>query len=523
MRKPVYADFVEVRVFIEGVLFPYAKSISVSSTRSSVSCSIEVPPSIKLRPEEWAGATCHIFYANKRVYDKFGPSSPNSISDWPILFQGELVGSSHQNTVSSENVVLEFTGHSKHFDQTLLFYYSPDRENPLNVINQAMFLGNTQIDLDFSGVISRTSTILATLQNRLDKIDSIDTNRNIAFTSIILDILRQARDRHITFKIFDDKLKLTSRFASYVDPDIKNMITLEILRNIIDQKFQALDSNTSLMRIMEIATNYLKYDWVHIPQPHLRKRAYELVETQPDAQTSRLPSTVDAAVSKLVSNFKQGLRSIDIEGGIVSIPPNVTRTHNLLSKEEFTRWVYMVIDSGGVSDDGAVSDAVQKVIDSGMFVSIHQARGKQDSAPKKPNEIDSVIQDINSGDPGDDNPINVIDLLKKDQDELTTRDELNEFVVVPNMQFSQPPRCNVIMPYNLTSYGMVRSHTTEPTRLYGRFHFSPDKGEDLVEWYLAPSSQCFYYTDDDNISKFSAAYQDYVDNIGPVGLSEGDY
>lgn len=511
MKKPVYADFIETRVFIEGVLFPYAKSITVMDGQNSVSCRIEVPPSVKLKAEEWTGATCHIFYANKRVFEKFGNADNTSPSDWPILFQGELVGTTSQKTVASENVSLEFTGHAKHFDQTILYFYDPNRENPANVTNQSMFLGNKEIEVDFDGVISRSTGILATLQDRIEALEDKDTDRNIAFTSIVMDILRQARDRHIAFHIFDDKFKLSTRFAAYTDPDIKEVLNLEMMRNLIDQQSQALDSNTPLTRILEIATEHMKYNWLHISQPQRRTSAYASMRGGiPTFDSSGV--NVQAAVNSAIQQYRTRPSNITIMGESVSFPPGFDFRFRSISKEEFVRRTSQLIENNSLT----AAEAIQELINLNIFVK-EPSRSPEN---KVTDDVDLSLQAVQQEQEKDSDQEKIIELMEEDQRELINRDELNEFTVVPNMQFSQPPKCNVILPMNLTSYGITRSNMAEPTRLYGRAQFAPGGGDTLVEWYLAPSSQCYYYLNSDNVSKFNTAYQDFFEDMDLTDLTE---
>lgn len=526
--KPVYADKIEVRVFFEGVLFPYAKTISVISSPESVSCQIEVPPSIRLKQEEWAGMTCHIFYANNRVRELFGDARDGFPSNWPILFQGELTGESKQTSVSSESVVLDFSGHSKHFDQTLLYFYDMNRENSIHVTNVSMFLGNTSIEWDFDGLISRSTQILTTLAQRSEDLN-LDTERNIAFTSVVLQILRSASERHTTFRLFDNKFKLSNRFAAYIDPDVKTILTLEMMRSLIDTRAQALTSETPLTAVLEIATNLMKYNWNHIPQPQLRTAARERLlkdqaELSPEDQVKRDAQTIYNNLNKLIDTFRKyaisQYKQIPMGEITLSLPENYDTRKKEISRSEFIDRAFKLLQTSSMREIDAFVELITveylfpgKPAEPRSEENSTPQISKEDASRGLAEENQTKIEDNKNNSEASKN---VIELLDVDQNSLQYRDELNEFIITPNMQFAQPPKCNVILPIHMTGYGMRRNYMSEPTRLYGKMQFVPAGEKDastVVEWYLAPSSSAYYYVNDSNNSKFNAAYNDFYNSI----------
>ncbi|NIR92695.1 MAG: hypothetical protein GWO08_03225, partial [Gammaproteobacteria bacterium] len=208
-QRQVYTDTVKLRVFFEGVLFPYVKSVTVTESEGTVSAQVEVPPSLKLQPDQLAGMTCHIFYANKRVLTSLeqdpGDNSEPFASGWPILFQGELSGESISTTVQSENVVLTFVSHARHFEQTQLYFYDVSRQDnnaAIEAKRMAAFLGNIQINLEASGTnLDKRTQILTTLSRRIGELEQ-DTDRNIAFTATVLELLRSTGEQHAVFNFF---------------------------------------------------------------------------------------------------------------------------------------------------------------------------------------------------------------------------------------------------------------------------------------------------------------------------------
>jgi hypothetical protein len=69
---------------------------------------------------------------------------------------------------------------------------------------------------------------------------------------------------------------------------------------------------------------------------------------------------------------------------------------------------------------------------------------------------------------------------------------LNEFASTPNLDFSQPPRCNVITPFNMTNFGIQVDFFAAPTRIYGIAMILDNAsgaisgGSAIPKWFVAP-------------------------------------
>ncbi|MFB6375489.1 MAG: hypothetical protein ABEN55_20765, partial [Bradymonadaceae bacterium] len=275
MSRQVYPDTVEVRPFIEGVYFPYASSIQITDSPQRVMCQLEVPPSTHLRPEEMAGATLHIFYANKRVLQKEGKAHPNRPSTWPILFQGELAGEMQRESVQNRQTTLKFTSHTRHFEQTRLFHVHPERGNKsgnsLAAVDETkIFMGNTEISFEYSQYTKATQ-LWTELYEVIKNIGQASEGRNIAYGESILRIMRMAIKAHPIFSIFNNRLKLDQRFAAYADPDLKTLVGLKTLQKVFNKRAQQLPTFAPLMQFINIINNICKYQFNHIAQPKLRR------------------------------------------------------------------------------------------------------------------------------------------------------------------------------------------------------------------------------------------------------------
>lgn len=453
--KPIDVDVVHVRVFLEGVLFPYVSRIQITDTPGSNSCSITIPPSHKLRIEEWVGATLHVFYANKRVLEnveEFGANDRTRASRWPILFQGELASESSQLTVNAEYQTINFVGHGRHWSQTHIFNYNPEREGKgLNAAfskEAALLMGNKEYQLEVGAVgLAKHSQLFNRLTELQDRMDD-ELGRNIAYTTTILEILKMARDVHPLFKSFDDRFRLVNRFAAYADPDVHKVLDSELFKQIVSNRIDELPSEASLMTIMNLAISILKYDWNHFSQPILRDSAYKNLDKY-------LSGSGQKTVSQRVDDVAQDIiRSVNEKAEVAA---------------KMTSGLYV--------PDVPSQGPIQSVESYNPYMS-EDAR-----------ELDKYAQDL-----------------------LKYRDELNEFAVTPNMEFSSPPVCNVFAPSNVQGYGISRNFLQEPTRLVGFVSYAGDDSE-ITEWHVAPSSQTFKSAESYGIFSSNAAANAYKNSV----------
>lgn len=519
-QRQVYTDTAKIRVYFEGVLFPYAKSVVITEGIGNVSAQIEVPPSVRLLSEQWTGMMCHVFYANKRVLSEYPDpgNAPPPAEGWPILFQGELSGESSNASVQSENVMLTFASHSRHFDQTLLYFYDPARNaSVVDIEKQAHFIGNSRINIDTAGTLSRRTQILTSMTRRIGEMDQ-DTERNIAFSSTVLELLRTTGDQHAMFNYFDKKLKLSKRFAAYADPDVGNILKLNQLKHLVDQRAQALPSFTSVMQLLDIATGIMKYNWNQLSQPRLRptqqvdqieesaedvaEKIYNSAKTLIDkGLVSRGPFQMDVGNISLPADYAERVRNTQgsdvVEAGIIPIRSFVNKV--------FLQYIDLVDRLGG-DDSSLLTQAFQDTVDSYNFPTYGDI--EEPETDEGDTIGDQPAPDFSGNSDGEE--VEVEQLLKIDQALLQERDELNEFTVTPNMEFAQPPKCNVLFPASFTNYGLNRNAFQEPTRLYARVNIAPasqDQQQTAIEWYIAPTAQAYHLLTNSGLTRYQDAYE----------------
>lgn len=542
--REVKTNFVNVSVWLEGVLFPFAKSVSVNYSPEGATCQIDIPPSSTVRPERWAGMMVHVFFATPDVLAHFNTNydhrarltNPEDLG-WPILFQGEVRGVAENESVSSESLTISAVGHSKHFKQTQMFFWDA-KSLQYDAAQQAAFMGSSKINIELEGVLSKRSNLLNGLVNKIKSVENIPSYRNIAFTAMVLEILRMTKDQHAMFTYIDNKLKLTQRFGAFVDPDVRKILALEQLSLLIDQTANTLPSHASILDILEMAAGIVQYNWVHIGQPILRRRIGDN-ETRTDSSAFTQP-VIDDEVAESIRKavdifFTQGNAvndNVSTAIGLIQAPANYFNpsfTKKNISIEIFVDKV--IKKSRGFVETQEVSMSAFEIatiqfrdlLDQGYFVPRTSGTLKKKNPVKKEDKNPANAQEeeeitpnfVKDQEEEQDRATPIDQVLEGEQALLTQRDELTEFIVTPDMMFSQPPKCNVFTPSNITSSGIQRDFSEEITRLYAQVFLMPASSANsapAIEWYIAPYSQQFFKLSADRkkTAIFSDAYQEFI-------------
>ena len=516
MPENVFVNSVYVRILLDGVLFQAVEDISVSFSEGGVRFSLSIPYSHVARPEELYGCVCQVFWADQKVIARRGGNPGDAgASEWPILCQGEMSSFSMGGSVESRSMSFDFVGHSRHYDQTLLFLYDPSRgENVFDATQRAAFLGNHKITTDISqdAVLSLPARYKTQLLNMVSEINSQE-KRNIAFSKMVQDVMEDASESHAMFRIFNAKLNLDQRFTAFSDPDIGGILPAEKLASMISNQLDTLSSNVSVQDLIDVTCKALKYRWVHIGMPRLdtgEETSDEVREgvTKPSSDVQKLlaaRSKLSVSVGSLARALDRKRRIVAVQGtgggmslnlegiGPITLPqdyferdrlrvlerqnPRTLAELSYVSQSEFIDQVMAIFGSGSVTLQASVST----VLLSGVWVG---------DSPLKPGQKPTTNAEPSSSNKSDSDTKQI----KRDQRErLRRQDLLNEFVAVPEMTFSQPPRCNVITPDLIEGWGGNWDYFSAPTRLYATTMF-----EGVPEIYIAPSTEVFFNIGNDN-------------------------
>lgn len=511
----VDTSFCKVRVFFEGVEFPYVQSIQINESISSTRCTMRVPPSIKLKPEEMVGMKCHVFYLTKHLRDKYDLElDPQDTSNWPVLFQGELAGDQENRMRQSSQVTLNFVGHTRHFEQTQLHFFDPSRSQTSETVQAQTvnaFLGNTKIQIEASGLLSKTTRILENLVEKVKEMES-DSNRFVAYQAMIKTLVKEGVDAHRMFKVFNRQLKLGNRFGSFVDPDVKHMLGLKEMGKLLKSRAKKLPSYVPFMKLLNHLASITKYNWNHITTPVLNEGDTATNrEGEELDQAAGLRQDLYEAVESLKNKLDPMLRTVSDrsfqERTSVQIWPN-DRIYVKLSKDEVIAITDSVNEDFGtkkVSQEEFVEHAMD-LYNQGYDLSkafLYTLKGgrspeRQYGGPGRiaqygaypaKTQREKVFDKLGGGI----NKKEIDEAYHLEQQKAKYKDQLHEFVLTPSMEFTQPPKCNVIIPRNLTGWTISRNFLKEPTRLYGKAKVGPNTPPEI---YIAPESQALYNLQD---------------------------
>lgn len=508
-------DRVQLRIFLEGVLFPYAVNVMVNSTASDSYCDIEIPASPKMVIENLYGVTVHVFYANNRVKEHgiSGGQSTMGPTNWPILFQGEVRYVDTTSTPTSKTLRIRCVSTSRYFDQTHIYFLSPDRdENILDFQNRVVFLGNqTYVPNPGDGLLEQKEQFRQKLKATIERFSDPLSGTNprfLAMSLITADIMRMA-GLNAAFRIADSRFKLTQRFGAFIDPDVENILTAEQLDLLVGERSKQLPSYASVREVQNVLTDMMRYDWIYVSQPHLSKAGEDAINdanirtrgpinSRTEVTRSDILYDSDRTTPAEVTLIEQSFEQVRAERVLADPTPRIVSLRvgpisfyedyfkgppyspTELSKRAITQRVVDKAEAEGLS----IQDAFQAVVSSGAII---------EPTPSASPSSDATLVNTTSGSSTTPSPSSSVSLMRTVRASLNA--ELHEYISVPNMEFAQPPRCNVLMPHNMTSNMVSIDHFGGPTRMYGVAKLLKDGP---TEYYLSPQSSTFYRVNDEN-------------------------
>lgn len=518
MSRQLHAEIVELRVRLDGILFRQWSTVQLDEEPSSATCRITIPWTPRLKVERLRGMHVFIAWATGRVRKLFGEDPGEAKCAWPMWFDGVLQSTSESHHLGSHNVQLVFEGKGKFYSQCKLFNIDPSRmggaADAAGAQDLAMYLGNRRYELDMGGVLSKESQLL---QGMLRKIEAMTDAgaRDIAMSSALLDILRSAGQQSAVFDRFDRMYKLSQRFAAFEDPDVHKLLDLEQMARTIDGRSRALGKNSSVMDVLQMAADLNQYNFVQVTRPRARFFGQDAPGVEVSEEREALIKEYDdiaRAVSAVASGMAAQADDVSTRVGSFNLT-SLRAAYTAVPERSFL--------AGFVSWRAAnTSETLQVALV--RYMATKKIYPKTASRPK-PGGSDDPYDMASDGQrttatarikPTAAQASNelISNLTRLEQEHLQLRDQLAQFAVVPQLQFSSPPRCNVITPAGMQGWGMTRQDGRAPTRLIGRVPLI-DGNSGVVEFYIEPSSQALFRIDGGSAKTFDAGMVAYTKRL----------
>lgn len=402
-------ELVQMRVFIEGVLVPKVSGATVQTfANETATASITMPSIPGFETEELKRARVHIYWSDLDIRDE------RPENDWPILFEGEIVADGYSKSVNSRQQVFHCAGLHTYWEQVMFYYYDPSSA----ASNQAMWTNKISVALGnerflFEGKIAGTS-----MRQRM--VTELRKNKDMSYHSIVKKIFHDALDINNFFRLADQALKLSNRFASARDPNLDVLIGRELLEEGLTKDVLTRQGESTMMTLLKDTLELFRYQIVHNAQPvfvddsHDQRLTADYVEKQIAAQHKRLSDYID-------QNYQvdEALRdkTVDAIDGRTS-----PQTMAKLAED--------------VIREAAVSVLPDALIDE--MTTVNYEIGYLDTAKNQEGQ------------------------LEKDADAL-----LAQYLLIPDTRFALTPACNVVFPGDQDSLSLDRQLLQEPTRGLG--------------------------------------------------------
>jgi murein DD-endopeptidase MepM/ murein hydrolase activator NlpD len=466
-------DSIQLRVYIEGVeMPPHAIGSFSMTTRANggTTASITMPAvfglssSDGMRTEYLARARVYVFWSDDAIRTS---RSPN---EWPLLFEGEIVGDSFHKSPSSRNVSFDLAGPEIYWDQAKLYFFNTTSAmgNPSGVAfakKKSLFFGNSsiQISADVPGTLV-VNKFLETLKKSGDA----------PIASAVRDIYKSCMTTNSFFDFANKSLLLDQRF---VVPDDDNAAVLyadiSLFYEQVLQQSSAQDGETPLSSVINDILSKFRYTKICNAQPQFvskkKEREQQIsakVKADVEARTASWDLVVFESLGKTLTDL--GVNAETTDETIEDISEN---------DEDISLISRINTKPGTVGDDvmakfgniGTTDDDIteQEEIDKGRTIGILTAAR---------DALRDIKESVRLGDKSS--------LYFDKAAETDVQDVFGHYLLLPDTTFSLPPTCNVIFPTESMAFSISRDWLSEPTRVM----VSVPLIDDLQTFYFAPEN-----------------------------------
>ncbi len=438
-------DAIEAKIYVEGVLLPGRAwgSFECTSRRQGAAIGTIVMPALPgIRQEDWARARVHVFWSDLEIRSQ--------TVDWPILFDGEIVGSSFSKTPGSRNIVFRLMGPEVYWDQCKLYFYSFDRSpneqggsnvDVVNVNKKAFFFGNQRVTLEGGAPgLNLENAFLSQMAKFPDK----------PMTSMIRRVIKDTVGTTNHFFVESNKvLGLDKRFAMPRDDNVSLLYAnQQLFFSQIEGNVGAREGAVPVGDVLRDALALLRYGWTSNPQPRFTSGG-DQYRLRVEQERARLAETVSLRVVERLgtTTAELGLTGSTTDDVLQTMAQEQTQRLESVGNDPLRAHALEDVDFDLLEDPATTSADIaernrQRVGETLAFLRTIRDELRRLSQPAT--EVDQ-------------NP-----LFPADEDQ--PEDKLAQFLLLPETDFALPPVCNVIFPNESASYGISRDHLAEPTR-----------------------------------------------------------
>jgi murein DD-endopeptidase MepM/ murein hydrolase activator NlpD len=406
-------EYIRVRTFIEGVYVPKISSIVIQTQNNEqAQAFIELPVVPGFEIEELKRARVHVYWSDIDIRAQRGDS------DWPILFEGEITGDESSKSTSNRNFSITCSGYFTYWEQVMLYFYDHSAAAILKApwtqqISLAVGNQEFKIDAPIAGA-NVTSTLITTVQRELKE--------GAEYHSIVKRVFAECLDVNHFFRLQNQRLKLTTRFASSVDKNLDVLVGRDLMLQIIDKDIMSQEGETTMMELLKKVLTGFRYQILHNAQPILVTKTRDVKRTVTQNETD---------ANKIYDNLRAYLTTKKVtptltESTIDALEPTSTDV-------DIEALVIKILTELKSPNDNALHQE--------LTANITLAR----------NELATI-----------DDPEAVTSGLDIKGDDL-----LAQFLLLPETRFTLPPTCNVIFPQDQTQLGLRRDFLQECTRALG--------------------------------------------------------
>ena len=464
-------DSIQLRVYIEGVeMPPHAIGEFTMTTRAGgvTTASITMPAVFGLsakdgiRTEYLARSRVHVFWSNYAIRTSRAPN------EWPILFEGEIIGDSFQKNPSSRHVSFDLAGPEIYWDQAQLYFFNATSAmgNPSGVAfakKKSLFFGNSSIQL--SADVPGTLVV-----NKF--LETLKKSGEAPIASAVRDIYKACMTTNSFFDFANKSLLLDRRFIVPADDNAAALYAdISLFYEQVLQQCSAQDGQTPLSSVINDILSKFRYTKICNAQPQFisnKKEREQQIATKVKADIQARTAAWDDVVFKSLGKTLTKL-------GVKAETTDIKIEYIVKNDEDISLISRINSKSGTVSDDVMQIFGNIKTTDEDIAEqeNLDQARsmGILEAARDSLREIKESVELGNKS-----------SLYFDKSAETDVQDVFGHYLLLPDTTFSLPPTCNVIFPTESMAFSISRDWLSEPTRVM----VSVPLIDDLQTFYFAP-------------------------------------
>jgi hypothetical protein len=454
-----------LRLFLEGIEVPViAASVSVA-INAPASASIQVIPLDSVMKLH-ARTMVHLFYIDSKAVEYEGDEEntkgvyiSRKLSEYKLLFAGEMIAYQFQQTPASRAVVLQCLDFSSYWDtaHATALEYGPGG----NAFTHTSYVQNSTTAL-FDDIINQHANRIVSWLNDRPNTPGLNTVSGLAGGVIrMMEAMGGVPNVHKGINDFFTVAELRTRFMEQItaeenDNTASNLMYAKVFDEWLRNGLQNIGQDVTFRDLMKLVFTYIYYELV--PNPTARFREADLTGKDEYIKGQEYPLKSHPYVVNVREQLKKMIANAAFRGNMGT--NNMEQWTGFFSQMnrfyllDMKQAIAALLPARGAKNAGLSLDMAITICNKNLKV---KEGGRTNWEPAK-----ELIPHYEAADKAleDDTRVKSTSRLRSTK----TTQRLHSQILRPDCWFSAPPVCNVIFPEHYVTLAYERNFLGETTR-----------------------------------------------------------